>query len=233
MTLVAVPLRVVDDWRLRAWSYVLDALTREQFVVAAADAPGEEWCKARAVGSAIGRRWSSDDVLVLHDADVRVAPEALRAAIDVVARGEAAWAVPHGKVYRLDETATVEVYEGADPWSYGRMRLTRWPYQGVAGGGVTVVRSDVYDDCPLDPRFRMWGSEDESAGVALATLHGAPWRGDAGLIHLWHPHAAPGARRSPRLDSERLRRAYLAYRDDPEKMRVLVDSARSAYAPRP
>jgi len=56
----------------------------------------------------------------------------------------------------------------------------------MIGGGCTVVRRDVYESCPLDPRFKGWGQEDAAWGVALTAMYGPPWRSVEPLWHLWH-----------------------------------------------
>jgi hypothetical protein len=65
--------------------------------------------------------------------------------------------------------------------------LDERPYEGVLGGGMFVMRRDAYEAAPMDRRFRGWGQEDISAGLAWSTLYGRPWRGMEPLWHLWHP----------------------------------------------
>ena len=159
-----------DKYRQRAYAYVNRhvAALHQPIVVGVSEG---DWCKATAVGDALTR--TDADVIVVHDADVVVPIGAVQAAIDVVKYGTVEWAIPHRLVHRLDdETTKVMLKTGLVPRE--RM-LVRWPYVGMAGGGVVVLRRSVYDDCPLDPRFLGWGSEDQSWGFALETLHGAPW----------------------------------------------------------
>jgi len=214
---IVIPYRETDDHRAIALGFVLQHLALWPAVTVSADTEGD-WCKARAVRRALVA--DDDSPLVIHDADVVVPTSALVAAVRAVDDG-APWAVPHTLVHRLDRLTTIEFIESREMPEH--TRLVRPPYVGVAGGGITVIDRKVYDDCPLDPRFVTWGSEDEAWGWALSTLHGPPWRGDAPLVHLFHPHAAPGARRSIRIDSEKLWRAYRAYRGDVNLMRQLVD----------
>lgn len=217
-----------EGYRGRAYNTVrwhLDALG-VSVVPGACDG---EWCKAEAVAD--GLRYVHDaDVIVVHDADVLVSLRSIELAIAAVREELAEWAIPHRLVHRLDEETTVLTCDtGVVPVS--TRQLVRWPYVGVAGGGVTVLRRETYDDCPLDARFKGWGSEDIAWGWALETLHGAPWRGDAALYHLFHPHAAPGAVRSPLLESEILRRNYRGGRTRPDRMRSLVEGARASVSP--
>lgn len=142
-----------------------------------------QWCKARAVAQAL--KESTGSILVIADADC-VTP-GIAQAVRAVQQG-AAWAMPHLKVYRFSQKATREIYRGASPGSLtGRnIWLDQSPYKGYEGGGITVLRRNVYLDCPLDPAFMGWGQEDEAWALALNGLYGAPWRGRAPLYHLWH-----------------------------------------------
>lgn len=211
-------------WRERAYHSVTMHLKNLPAEIVVGVGSADEWCKADAVADALTR--TDADVIVVHDADVIVQLAAIEAAVSAVEHGIAEWSIPHSLVHRLDEDSTyVMLKTGAVPVT--TRQLVRWPYVGMVGGGIVAMRRETYDDCPLDPRFKGWGSEDQSWGFALEALHGAPWRGGADLFHLWHPHAEPGAQRSPLFASERLRRAYRAYRERPELMRGLVDEARS------
>lgn len=224
---VLVPRGEEDDpERHAAWQFVslwLD--THHRWPVRVGVVPAADWRKADAVAAALRRvrRGAWPSVLIIHDADVIVAPDALRAAVAIVEAGRA-WAVPHQTVLRLNADST-HTLEGT-----GRLpevpHYTRWPYVGIPGGGITVVRADVYDACPIDRRFVGWGGEDQAWGWALETLFGAPWReADADLLHLWHPHPAPGAQRNPKMECELLRRQYRSRRGKPDAMRALLDSA--------
>jgi hypothetical protein len=139
--------------------------------------------------------------------------------VEQVARGRAPWAVPHSSVYRLNPATTERVLAGAPfpdlsgPHSLLRGSVSEF-HKGVAGGGLVVLPRALWDSCPLDARFTGWGQEDLAWGWALTRLHGAPWRGNAPLIHLWHP---PQARNSRMAGSEesmwlwhRYRAAYSA-----------------------
>lgn len=181
---VLIPFGNGTPWRDRALEYTRTwyetALENTRVHVGHRDGP---WSKAEAVAAALAKSQAS--VLVIADADC-ITPgiaEAVRAVQDGVA-----WAMPHLKVYRMSPEATQAVYEGASPGSLtGRnANLDQSPYKGYEGGGVTVLRREVYLDCPLDPAFTGWGQEDEAWGLALNGLYGAPWRGVAPLYHLWH-----------------------------------------------
>ena len=175
------------EWRDRAWVYVRAHYEREHpdWPVVVGTCVGD-WSKGHAVADALSR--TDADTLVIADADSWVDPTTLAA---VVGAG-VPWALPHTRVHRLSEAATAQTYAGTPGTDTHRP-----PYRGVVGGGVTVVRRDVYENCPIDTRFYGWGGEDISWGWALRALHGPPLRGDAILWHLWHPSDRVGRVGSP------------------------------------
>lgn len=198
---VLIPFSSDEPWRIKARDHVAGWYAGHDWeVVEGACEP--PWRKAVAVAHAA--RCSTGDVLVVADADclcLGVAP-----AVDTIVGG-AAWAVPHLMVHRLDQAATEAVYAGADPAATtGR---TQRPYKGFAGGGIVVIRRDVLEAVPLDPRFEGWGGEDSSWAMALTTLVGPPVRLKADLFHLWHP---PPERMTRRWGSPASRALELRYK---------------------
>lgn len=188
---------------------------------------GDTWVKADAVRNAIGD--STAPILVVADADVWT--DGVPEAIDRVRAG-AAWAVPHLKVHRFTQAATAEILDGRspdpalpiEPFNEGGAPIA---YGGVMGGGIVVLRRDVYDACPLDPRFEGWGQEDEAWGKALRCLYGPPARLKHPLWHLWHP---PQQRQSRGVGSDAgaaLYRRYAKAFGRPDQMRALIDEART------
>lgn len=175
------------------------------------------WCKAAAVADGLAR--ATGDVLVVADADVWT--PGWEGAVGRVVSG-VPWAMPHGKVHRLTHAATQQVLDGHEPAR--EMDLTQSPYQGWPGGGMVVVRRDVYERAPLDPRFVGWSGEDESWAHALRALAGPGWRGTAPLWHLWHP---PQERMSRRWGSHAARALATRYARarTRERMRALLDEA--------
>ncbi|WP_079251621.1 hypothetical protein [Streptomyces sp. MP131-18] len=178
-----------------------------------AEAPPGPWSKAAAVAD--GLRHTGADVLVIADADVWTG--GIPAAVDAVRSGWP-WGIPHGDVHRLDQDATAAVLAGA-PLGGG---LVQPAYRGFEGGGITVLPRQVYEQVPLDPRYRGWGQEDESHALALRTLAGPPWRGDAPLWHLWHPPQARDSRRWGSLASRALYRRYRHAAGHPNRTRALL-----------
>lgn len=226
---VVVPLDAAtaagEGERVEPWAFVHRHLAGMEWPVLVGVASGE-WVKARAVDAAVAD--ASLDVVIVHDADVAIAPVALHAAVHAVEHG-AAWAVPHGDVHRYDYRSTRALI--ANDHSVEPV-LVRRPYRGMAGGGIVVMRRDVYDDCPLDARFVGWGAEDQCWGWALTVLHGEPWRSVVNLVHLWHPHpmGRPIPVQSEHPESDRLKRRYARARTNPEHMRALVDAGRLVVA---
>lgn len=222
MIAVVVPWRAGCPHRTRAWEHVRAhlAVSAPDATIIEAHAPAGEWCKAAAVNPAV-RELPAGTIVVLHDADVIV--PGLHLAVEAVGAG-AAWAVPHHNVHRLTQAATARVLSGGAP---DLDAVERRPYQGVEGGGVTVLRHDVALDVPLDTRFTGWGQEDHSFGIALHHLHGRAWRGSDPLIHLWHPPQQRMDTRYGSPASHQLFRRYTKARRDPAAMRALLEEAKT------
>lgn len=200
-----------------AWTASKWVATGHEVVVGEHAGP---WCKAAAVADGLAR--ATGDVLVVADADVWTT--GWQAAIDQVVSG-VPWAMPHGKVHRLTHAATQAVLDGHEPTQ--GMNLTQTPYQGWPGGGMVVLRRDVYAQAPLDPRFVGWSGEDESWAHALRTLAGPGWRGTAPLWHLWHPPQERMSRRWGSPEARELAARYVRARTF-ETMRALVDETTTA-----
>lgn len=209
---VVIPWRPGCPQREAALNWVLDrwrAAGHEPILGRASDDP---WCKASAVADALPQ--AGGDVLVVADADVWC--DGIDKAARAVTCG-APWAIPHGPVHRLASAATDAVLAGGHLGG----DLDQPPYRGFEGGGMVVVRRELYDQAPMDRRFAGWGQEDEAWALALRMLAGPPWRGTALLWHLWHP---PQQRASRRWGNSRSRSLYQRYRSarTPEQMRALI-----------
>lgn len=207
-TEVIIPYAGNDPDRERALAWVTERC-EYSYTVATGELP---FNKARTFMPAVKR--SSAEIIVMHDADVWT--PGLDQAIGAVNNG-AAWAIPHWFVYRLTREGTLEFMEGER-----QGQLARPQYVGIAGGGIVVARRESMLDIPMDPRFESWGQEDESWAMALFCLLGDPWRGNAPLIHLWHP---PEPRHGQRMGTQAgwdLRNRYARVRFDLPGMRDLL-----------
>lgn len=171
---------------------------------------GSPWVKARAVDVALQK--TSAATLVVHDGDVWT--DGLDAAVASLG-AECRWAIPHHKVYRLAGGVTGPTDD--------RRCLVQAPYVGFPGGGIVVIDRDAYETCPLDPRFVGFGQEDESWALALTTIYGPPWRGDAPLWHWWHPPQPRRSRSVGNPESFALWRRYRRARNNPAAMSALVE----------
>lgn len=213
---VVVPWRPGCPHRAAAWEYVRPRWAVHELVTA--DAPGDF---NRAPAIVAGAQQAHGQVLVIVDADVFLEDNANEALAAV--RDGAPWAVPHGLVHRLDETTTSRLLSGDRnvPVTYDQK-----PYRGHPAGGIVVIHRDVLEQVPPDRRFAGWGQEDDAWAAALLTLAGPPWRGDAALWHLWHPHPVRRTRRVGNRAGEQLFRQYKAARGNPSRMRQLVDAGR-------
>ena len=181
---------------------------------------GAPWCKAAAITPAVER--SSADIIICADADVWC--DALSEAVAAVEAG-APWARPHRMVHRLASAGTDAVLVGAD-WRDQPLEQRR--YYGVDGGGYVVARRETLLDVPLDPRFVGWGQEDCSHGLALHTLAGPAWRGDAPLVHLYHPPQARMDRKRGSPAGWALYHRYVRAARDPALMYALIEEAKDA-----
>lgn len=224
---VVIPWRSGCRHRELALLYVIERWRRLGFNCTIGEHDDDQWCKALAVQSAIDQ--TTGDVLVIADADVWC--ESMTDAVEAVSVG-APWSTPHYLVHRLTEDATSEVLAGVEPHPGMPLAVlpNKGPYAGRRGGGVVVVRRDVWQSCPLDRRFRGWGHEDESWGIALEHIYGPPVAYRSTLWHLWHP---PQERISWGLGSEAsdalYKRYHLASRNrDRNEMRALLSEGHPA-----
>lgn len=181
----------------------------------------EGWIKAIAVQNCIKAMEADNfdaDVFVIADADCIV--ESVGKAVEAVSVAHYKWSIPHAVTRRLKPAPTSDVIKGTEP--HGDMPRSGRGYPSVHGGGVTVLRAEVYRDCPLDPRFHVTHGEDISWGRALYFLHGKPWQAETPLYHLWHP---PIPAMGDRYQANReLAKAYK--RAKPRELRRLVDQAK-------
>lgn len=213
---VVIPWRGGCQYRERARRWVRDRYREHHPDWPVILSPGPDpWIKAEAVMPAVEQ--CDAEIVVVADADVWTT--GLSEAVCAIEAGEG-WAIPHRTVHRLTEQATSALLRG-DPAE----DLEQPPYKGVPGGGLVVATRETLLTVPLDPRFVGWGQEDESWSRALYCLLGPPWRGDADLIHLWHP---PQRRTNRRKGSEASWQLFLRYRRarrHPDQMFQLIQEA--------
>lgn len=213
---VVVPWRPGDVHRELAWRWVKNRYETSGFAVTVGRCPPGPWVKALAVQDAIDR--TDADLLVVADADVWC--PGLSEAID--RSPDAPVVVPHGKVLRLTERGTAEYIAGAKHPEVGEQ------HRGMEGGGVVVLRRDVWDRVPLDPRFVGWGQEDSSWGYALSAMTGKIRRFSAPLYHLWHPPQPRLNRATGSVEGRALEARYLAAASHSADMDALLSEARDA-----
>ncbi len=218
---VVVPWRGGCPHRDAAWRHVRNLYETEHpdwEIVTGTDAGGA-FSRSQAILD--GARRSSGDVLVIADADVWCDPAPAVAKV-----AETGWAIPHTLIHRLSEDSTAAALDGADwqglPLSTDNRQDSR-PYRGNETGTLVVFDRYILGAVSPDPRFVGWGQEDVAWSIALRTLVGAPWRGDADLVHFWHP---PQERRSRIVGSvagEALATRYRRARNRPMEMRSLIE----------
>jgi hypothetical protein len=226
MVSVIVPLNEDGAERSRHWRWLrrrLEVLHPGMEIIEA-ECPGPDWVKGRAIQAGVER--ATGDTIVMMDADVFVSQDALNSTIEIAQ--SAPWAVPHTMVHRLGRYSTLELTERAaatvvdyDP--AGQV-YARQPHKGVAGGGIVALSRTAYNAVgPPDTRFVGWGGEDTSWRRALDTMVGPHHRGDADMIHLWHPPQAE--QQNPSQAARRLAKRYRVAVWKPEAMSVLLKEA--------
>lgn len=222
-TSICVPLTLDGAERERNWNFLqvrYERLYPDWEVVVGHQA--EPWSKGAALCDAVER--SRGEALVIADADMMVRPEVLPEA--VASLNEAAWVVPHGRVYRLSDEITERVIAGdvSEPERVSPQWVVRRPYTGVRGGGLVVLTRKAWETVGgIDPRFIGWGGEDLSFGRALHTLCGPVLRWRHIAWHLWHRDQAIRARRRGSPENEALAGRYRTAFGNPEAMRAIVE----------
>jgi hypothetical protein len=220
------------------WPVVVGPWPAERFN---APSPAVPWRKGCAVRNA-GVHPDPDDVVVVSDADV--IPVGVGDAVDSVGpsgRGRlvARWAMPFRMVHRLTQAGTELVTSGRLGLPAGSLPssmsgVVEESYVGSAGGGTVVLRGDVFNAVPIDPRFAGYGQEDLSWSLALHRLTGAPTMRSDPLWHLWHPpqeRMRRGATVSRGVGSEDGLRLWQRYRQatTPATMQALIAEARREF----
>lgn len=213
---VVIPFAGGCRWRERALSWATGRYPRTWGVtVAEGDSP---WTKAKAVRPAVEA--SRAEIIVVADADVWT--DGVAEAVAAVELGQP-WAIPFTGVFRLTPEATERILAGEPiPADEHELDLDERAYKGRPGGGAVVAPRELLLDVPLDPRFVGWGQEDESWGIALRTIAGAPHRCRHALIHLWHPPQERLDREFGSREGRALRERYEAAGASADAMRALI-----------
>lgn len=219
---VLVPWRPGCPYREKAWEWVQARYAEQQpdWEVVTGSCPEGPFSRSLAILDAASR--ATGQVLVVTDADVWCDGTALA----VEKATQHGWAIPHLLVHRLSEAATMRVLRGAD-WRGQSLSTDNpqdaRPYRGHEAGTLLVLTRAALYQAPPDRRFAGWGQEDDAWSAALNTLVGRPWRGDADLVHLWHPAQPRRSRRVGNDANRRLARRYHNARRAPDLMRALVE----------
>lgn len=159
----------------------------------------EPFNKAQAIRDGFAKSFGR--IIIVHDSDL-FSPGLFEAVRMVEQKYQ--WAIPHSFVHRLTEQATRKVLDGKD-WRKQMADTHEKPYKGVVGGGIVVLRRELFEKCPPDNRFIGWGGEDEAWGYALQMVANQPAaRGRHPLIHLWHPPQERITRQYGSLESKQL-----------------------------
>lgn len=242
---VVIPWRAGCVHRQRALDYVTRwwETNHPEWPVVVGEWPEDRgpWRKGCAVRNA-GIDPGPDDVVVVSDADV--IPIGVGEAVVSIGqsgwgRPSARWAMPFRIVHRLTEAGTSLATTGGidltQPIPRNLSGVVQETYVGSAGGGVVVLRSDVFSEVPIDPRFAGYGQEDLSWSLALHRLAGAPLMLRDPLWHLWHPpqeRMRRGSTVSRGVGSADGLLLWQRYREasTPAAMRTVVEEARGEFA---
>lgn len=227
---VIVPYRGGCPYRAAALTWVVKrwlALPCATSVHVVTDAEAGPWRKGWHVAE--GLRRTTAEIVVVADAD-SWAP-GVGEAIAMVRDG-APWAMGSTHVARLNERATELVLAGAAPEDVAA-RPTNLifgeRYEQVTAGGVVVLRRDVAEAVPMDPRFAGWGYEDEAWRFALEAVAGPRLRAPGTMYHLWHPPAARDV--AARAYGLALKLRYRRAHRKPDAMRALLAEAHTQPGP--
>lgn len=192
---VIVPFHASDEWRQSAWEYVSIWWGKHfpdwELIRCSAD----PWTKGGAFHN--GVKLAEGNTFILADADSFILdPDELAELVSRVdRRGGVPWVMPHRYVHRATKAATERIYADGIIDTHD----IQYPiYGGCVGGGMTILTRVAWKTVKgVDPRFVGWGGEDRCFGWALSSLLPKGQRGNARLIHLWHPVQGPRQKMSP------------------------------------
>ena len=219
---VVVPFHPSDEWRQRAWDYVSDWWAKHfpywEVVVCTSD----PYTKGAAFHKGVKK--ATGTTLVLADADSFILdPDELAELVDrVEAPKGVPWTMPHRYVHRVSRKATEDIYETG----IVDVHNVQYPvYGGCVGGGMTILTRKAWTTVKgVDSRFVGWGGEDRCFGWTLSSIVPGGTRGNARLVHLFHP--VQGPRQPMSRDTLRLINEYRHARSNPKRMAEYI-AARS------
>lgn len=216
---IIIPFSDTDEYRRRVLGYVITLHNMYGFDCIVGEIPNDEpWSKGRAVRAAI-KDLPNEELIAITDADVFIGEAGLLWA-SLTASEHGAWVIPHLRVCRLSQGLTGALLAGED---WPGEEWDRQPYIGVPGGGMVVLTVGQYRECPIDPRFIGWGSEDHAWGYALYGMFGNPIRGTEDLLHFWHPASTQkGYGRLGSDPNNNLRKKYFQAIHKPDVLRRLI-----------
>jgi len=181
-----------DDVRVRSWDWIRrrwETMFPEAELCIGTD-EGEPFSKSVAVNDAY--RKSSGDMLIIVDADSWVERDAVSMGIRI-AENKEHLVVPWWKAYRFNKGLS-EMVMGCDP--AGPNPVTAAMKKECDGTGpspasaamVLCIQRVAFERVGgMDPRFRGWGSEDVSFGLACWTLLGRNEYSMGEAYGLFHP----------------------------------------------
>lgn len=132
-------------------------------------------------------------VYCFHEADMIVAPDQLRAAIQLADKAPGL-VIPFDTYRYLSATDSASVHDGADPWACTPERVMA---DGRSTGPINVLSWETMQQVGRwDETFEGWGFDDRAMARAFQIATGTPTRFIPGPgYHLWHePGWAAGGR---------------------------------------
>lgn len=161
------------------------------------ESPDGPFNRGSAINEAAAR--ASGSVFVIADADVLVAAEALRDALEI------GWCFPFDRYYTLTAEWTESVIAGVYGWEVDQRASAvtdppEWGYEhrhpdpacGVlpCESGCLVLYADEFREVGgFDEGFVGWGYEDREFLERATTVLGEVARVPGPALHLWHPKA--------------------------------------------
>lgn len=188
---IIVPFYPASESRRKAWQEVQSHLSQYSIIEVNGFMTPNGYNKAAAIKSVDPS--ILEEVVVVHDSDVFC--DTLPLAIEAIVNG-VNYAIPHNVVRYLNRRATARIYDGLE------LEPLSWEeYPATKGGGIVVMKKNIFIDNPPDDRFVGWGREDDAWHLSLRKY--GLWHGDGILYHLTHR-----ANRIASEDNENLLREY-------------------------